>query len=189
MSLKPWEILFTLNQAPGSLASMASERKSRASLIPFVFMLALGFLILGITWPMVQMTTLAIFTDRVSVLKEIGTLYRQHEYFLALVVFGFCVVMPFSKIIMADLLWRTHQPNSAKFEKTMARLKFIERWSAVEVLAVAMIVVLIRGSMLGDAQSEPGLYFFVLAAITSGAGTHWLRREASRLQSNSASNS
>lgn len=186
MSLRPWEILFTFNQAPGSLAAQASASKSRSSLIPFVFMSACALLVLGISLPMMQFTTFAIFTERVSILAEIGTLYRDQEYFLALVVLAFCVILPFTKIMMADLLWRARQVNSDEFHQTMSRLRFLERWSAVEVLAVAMIVVLIRASVFGDAQSGTGLYFFVAAAITTASGTHWLRREAQRLQTNAA---
>lgn len=183
MRLKIWELAFTLRTAEDALASHA---KGAEKLTPYIFTASFMFLCAGVTYPIVRVSSLLLFSDRISIVGSIHALLSSSEYFIALIIVAFSIVLPIAKIIIADYVWRGCSYLRAQRGKSIALLEWVGRWSMLDVLVIALIVVSLKSSMFGDARTELGIYFFSASVLCSALGVAMIRRTLKRHTDTSA---
>ena len=62
---------------------------------------------------------------------------------------------------------RDHPGDDAILTRLYAGLDFIGRWSMLDVFVAAMLVVVIKLSLISDVEIHAGLYVFIAAVILS----------------------
>ena len=164
--------IFGLTRADGSLARRASGVDR---LVPLLFLVSAGLLAAGVSLPIVSVTRFFFFTENASILGAITALFNDGEYLLAATIAVFSVVFPALKIIIADFVWRARGVGHAGAENGLRTLDLLGKWSMLDVLVVALLVFSAKTSGLADATSQPGLYLFFGAVITSMAGVLLLK--------------
>ena len=172
--------IFGLTRADGSLAHRANGVDR---LVPLLFLISAGLLAAGVSLPIVSVTRFFFFTENATILGAITSLFDAGEYLLAATIAVFSVVFPSLKIIVADFVWRGRGVGHAGAETGLRTLDVLGMWSMLDVLVVALLVFSATASGLADASSEPGLYLFFGAVVTSMAGVLRLKAAYQRHRS------
>jgi uncharacterized paraquat-inducible protein A len=111
------------------------------------------------------------------VLSVIGSLFDSGEALLALLLFGFSVLVPFAKtlLVAGTLFARTHHWSLRGLHLSHA----IGKWSMVDVFVVAVLVAFLasNGKGLTNAEIQIGLYFFAGYGLLSLLATQLMRLE------------
>lgn len=177
MRLKWWELAFTMRKAEDALANYA---KGIEKLAPLFFGASCLMLFIGVSLPIVKVSSLLIFTNSISIVSSIYLLWRSDEYFVAVIIVAFSIALPVAKIAVSDYVWRGCSLVQAQKGRSIGMLEWVGRWSMLDVLVIALIVVSLKASMLGDAKTEPGIYFFSASVLCSATGVTLIRRTLKR---------
>lgn len=144
--------------------------------LALALVLAPLFFGLGIVLPLMRFETLYFFDQSPSLLGVIATLWTGDDPVLALVVGLVSVVFPVVKLvaIAAEALGLSHKPGLA-----MRLLPHLSRWSLMDVVLVALVIVAAKTGGLAEAFSQPGLWFYAGSALTA-ALAHGLAGRAAK---------
>lgn len=150
---------------------------------PLLFVSFLS-LIAGVAMPVLKVKKLFMFTDHISLAQGIMTLWKTNEFLLAAVVLVFSVLFPFLKQFEAYRLWRRISIYDDRFDARLSRIEWLSKWSMVDVLVVALVVLSVKAHKLASAESQPGLYFFAAALAGTVLALTWIGMAATRLRGN-----
>jgi paraquat-inducible protein A len=138
-------------------------------LISFLLLLAPITFTLGIILPLVRFETFYFFDDTPSLLGIITTLFDGGDYLLAILVAGFSVVFPFIKQLAVTLEAVNHAPSQSEDLSEQGFLSklvpVLSKWSMMDVLLVAIVIVAAKSSGVASAFSQPGLWFYASSAL------------------------
>jgi len=128
---------------------------------------ALAVLTAGILLPFISMSQLG--EERIfSLLGGIKELFDRDHIFLASILLIFSVIFPYAKLIA--LLVAT-SPLTRLSDRARHRLhkiaQFTGRYSLLDILVVAIIIVVVRFQDLAEARALPGTYLFAVAVFLS----------------------
>jgi len=126
---------------------------------------AVATLVLGVTFPAIQLTKLYWWTDRHSILSAIAALYYDKEYFLAGLIGLFSIVIPGCKLLYLLAVSTLAARRPANRERTLERLESLGKWSMMDVLVLALMVFYLNASSLADAATLPGVYFYTASVF------------------------
>lgn len=124
-------------------------------------------LLAGWTLPLMTVETLFIFDDQITIIGALVRLLENGERALFVLVGLFTVVIPTVKLAMALLVWwrvGRGDPWLARYSGLMERAG---KWSMLDVFVVAIIVVIIKVSLVSDVTLHAGLYIFCTAVLAS----------------------
>jgi paraquat-inducible protein A len=128
---------------------------------------ALAALTTGILLPFISMSNLGD-TRSFSLLGGIRELFDRGNFLLASILLIFSVIFPYAKL--AAILIATSRLSHLSM-KTRHRLhqiaQFTGRYSLLDLLVVAIIIVVVRFQGLAEAKALPGTAFFALAVFLS----------------------
>ncbi|MCC0014434.1 MAG: paraquat-inducible protein A [Hoeflea sp.] len=132
--------------------------------LALALVLAPLFFGLGIVLPLMRFETLYFFDQSPSLLGVIATLWTGDDPVLALVVGLVSVVFPVVKLvaIAAEALGLSRKPGLA-----VRLLPHLSRWSLMDVVLVALVIVAAKTGGLAEAFSQPGLWFYAGSALTA----------------------
>ena len=136
----------------------------------FLGLLLLGsalLLVLGWLMPVMTVETLFIFEDDVSILGASFRLLEHGDFLLFIVIVLFTVLFPTTKLIVAFFAWRQVLRADARHVRAVHWVEGIGKWPMLDVFVVALIVVIIKMSVVSDVSIEPGLYVFIIAVVAS----------------------
>lgn len=165
-----------------ALDCIAERARGAERLVPWMLSAAFALLVAGVVLPVVRVDEFYIFTDRLSLLDAVRSLYADGEVLLAGVVAAFSMVFPVLKLALAGYVWAACPVGPHGTGRALDLLGWVGRWSMLDVLVVGLVVVSIKASGLATAESEPGLYLFAAAVMTSAAAVWLLRRAERRLR-------
>lgn len=141
--------------------------------------LAPMFFGLGVVLPLVRFETLYFFDRSPSLLGVVAALWTGEDAVLAIVVALISLVFPVIKMlaITAEALGGPVRPVLAQ-----AVLPQLSRWSLMDVVLVALVIVAAKTGGIAEAFSQPGLWFYagsaLMAALAHGlAGRHGLQSQ------------
>lgn len=141
-----------------------------------LLVLASCLLPLGLILPAMETTHFGFWSDSHSILSFGAALWTSGEYGLSVIILGFSVLFPGTKLIW---MWRLQ--FNRRHPPTRLRLRILEalgKWSMADVLVIALAVFSFRGNLVFGATPQPGVYVFaaatILAMITSGRIVHQL---------------
>jgi len=119
---------------------------------------------LGIVLPLMRFETLYFFDTSPSLLGVIATLWDGGDPALAVVVGLISVVFPVVKLvaISAEAIGLAHGSGLA-----MRMLPHLSRWSLMDVVLVALVIVAAKTGGIAQAFSQPGLWFYAGSALTA----------------------
>ncbi len=158
--------------------TLASLGGGADRLVGPLLLAAVGLLAAGLTVPFLSVERFFIFTDRISVLAALSQLVAAGEWLVAAVLFLFSVLFPAAKIGLALWLWHFADIGGSGFARAVRRLEVLGKWSMLDVLVAALLIVSVKASAIADARTEPGLYLFLAAVVLSMVVVHRVRRLA-----------
>lgn len=156
--------------------SLARRARGLDRLIEPALFVSFVLLCLGLTVPVIRVSRLFFFTDEVSILQGIGTLYDAGEYLIAAVVLIFSVLFPLTKIFCALYLWRTPGVGAPRHRRVARLVEELGKWSMLDVLVAALVIVSVKASFIADAGAEPGLYLFFASVLIAMLATIRIRQ-------------
>ncbi len=131
-------------------------------------------LIAGWSLPIMTISKLVFFAERLSILDAIAVLWREDQVFLCLVVALFSIVFPALKIAAALWLWYAVDARAEGLHRALDRLEVLSRWSMLDVFLAALTIVAIQVSLIGEVTTHTGLYVFTAAVVMSMLGVRRL---------------
>ena len=115
-------------------------------------------------------TQFAFWSEQTSIFGFGVGLLNAEEYLLALVVLGFSIAFPTTKLVW---MWKLQFSRVESLgHKQVKWLEMLGKWSMADVLIVALAVFSYRGNPVFSATPLPGIYVFsaaiILAMLASG---------------------
>lgn len=136
-------------------------------IVPLFLVLSSFFLALGLVLPLVRFEKLIFFSDTPSLLGIVSALWEQQNWMLALLVGLFSVVFPLIKLvgIAVEVTAASREDAGGLVSRLMPVLA---RWSMMDVMLVALVIVAAKTSGMASAFTQPGLWFYAGSAILTG---------------------
>lgn len=122
-------------------------------------------------WPAILLPILQIeklgHRQQSSILGGIVELLSHGSWFVGIIVLVFSVVFPLTKILMMlelSLFELLHKKHKAK---TLRLMEHVGKWSMMDVMLLAFLVMLIKLGNLVEFQFGPAVFAFVLCVVMS----------------------
>ncbi|MEO1067275.1 MAG: paraquat-inducible protein A [Pseudomonadota bacterium] len=151
-----------------------SETVLRFLLIFLVAAATLTFF-LGITQPLMVFEKLFFWEEQASLVEIVQQLWLDQSWPLALVVGGFSILLPLIKLVYLGTA--SLAPALLTSAPWMSFLSHLSKWSMMDVLIVAIIIVATKTSGLAKATAQPGLWYFMVSVILMAVATVLVQRE------------
>ena len=118
--------------------------------------------------PVMTVRTLLVFYDEVSIVEGALRMVESGDYLLFAIILVFTIVFPLCKLILAFLVWRRldSTPDSG-LRIALSRVEIFSKWSMLDVFVVALVVVIVKISLVSDVTIHAGLYIFCAAVMLS----------------------
>lgn len=145
----------------------------RNFVLSFLIIVATVFFALGVILPVIQFTTVYVWTDKHSIATIIYALYQSQELFLCGVVFAVSIFFPFMKLLY--LLTLVTSPDlSGEFRaKSISTMEWLGRYSMTDVMVLALMIFYVNSSGYTTASVLPGVYFFAASAFITMLAYGW----------------
>ena len=108
--------------------------------------------------PLMKLEKLWLFSETPSLLSIISDLWADSEILLAIVVLAFSILFPIAKLATVFQAVFKGGP-AAGWASALAK------WSMMDVLLVAIVIVAAKTSGMANAFSQPGLWFYAASAL------------------------
>jgi len=145
----------------------------RNFILSFLIITATVFFALGIILPVIQFTTIYVWTDKHSIATIIWALYQNQEFFLCAVVFAVSIFFPFMKLFYLLTLVTSPDLSSEFRAKSIATMEWLGRYSMTDVMVLALMIFYVNSSGYTTASVLPGVYFFAASAIITMLAYGW----------------
>ena len=129
---------------------------------------------LGITLPILYVQKLYFFEETPSIISLIGALWEEGSTAIALAVAAFSILFPLVKlgiVFVSAVAPRTQLARS----QAMQWASVLSKWSMMDVLLVAIVIVAAKTSAMADALVQPGLWFYATSALTGAIAASLLQ--------------
>ena len=123
--------------------------------------------LLSLAIPAMQVTQFFIFKDTISIWSAIEALFGDGEWAIGAVLFAFTVVFPLFKLTAIIHLFAGADLSRGNIEKQLGWLDQFGRWSMLDVLVAALLVVSLTATGLADARFLPGMYLFSVVVVAT----------------------
>lgn len=134
-----------------------------------LFLVASAFsLALGLVLPLVRFEKLYFFSETPSLIGIVTSLWSQGSPALALVIALLSIVFPIAKLI-GIAVEATAPSAGGRQDRAVARLlPILGKWSMMDVMLVALVIVAAKTSGMATAFTQPGLWFYAASAVMTG---------------------
>ncbi|MCU7939999.1 MAG: paraquat-inducible protein A [gamma proteobacterium symbiont of Bathyaustriella thionipta] len=126
--------------------------------------------------PLFTLEKFYFFSNTVSLFSALLSLIDKGHLFLFLIIFIFSILFPVFKLAVILYLWNSHA--GAIVQRLLRLIHQFGKWSMLDVLVVALMVVSIKFDAVADMQIHYGLYLFlgsvILSMLISAASTRFL---------------
>jgi len=129
--------------------------------------LALPVLTIGILTPFISMSQFG-YAHAYSLLAGIRELYTRGNTFIASILLTFSVIFPYAKLLALLIATTRLLPLSRKLRSGLHKAATLTgKYSLLDLLVVAVIIVVIKFDGIADARALPGTYWFAAAVFLS----------------------
>src|SRR2546423_4086884 len=143
------------------------KRLRHNGLAAVLCVLALITLSIAINRPFISMSKLGevrVF----SLLSGIMELFRTHQALIGSILLIFSVVFPLAKLVAILVATSSLVPISTKMRRRLHWLASVTgKYSLLDILVVAIVIVLVKFKGLAEAQDQPGTTLFCLSIFLS----------------------
>ena len=154
--------------------SLAATARGADRFLGAGFVLVGVLLVFGWSLPIMTVSKLVFFAERISILDGIAVLCREGHTALCLIVALFSVAFPALKLMAALWLWYGVDARSTALGPALERLERFGRWSMLDVFLVALTIAAIQVSLISEVSTHAGLYVFTAAVVLSMLGVRRL---------------
>ncbi|NIA70472.1 paraquat-inducible protein A [Pelagibius litoralis] len=148
-------------------ATLAAGSRGPDRFLGLLILAAAAALLAGWLLPVMTVRTLLVFYDEVSIMTGAFRLLDSGDYVLFLVIVLFTVVLPVGKLLLAYVAWSRLNVEDPRVRRALGWIETLGRWSMLDVFVAALLVVVIKLSLISDVEIHAGLYVFILAVILS----------------------
>tara|TARA_R110000868_G_scaffold8205_7_gene42733 strand:- start:42155 stop:43372 length:1218 start_codon:yes stop_codon:yes gene_type:complete len=137
---------------------------------------AVGYFI-GIFAPLVTLTALWVFSNTVSMTGGMVQLFNTGNYFIFGLILIFSFIFPIVKMIAILFCWFLSDWQTKTVRKILWIAENIGRWSMLDVLVVALMVIIVRLGVAGTVSVQWGVYVFsgsIILMLLVSARFHYL---------------
>src|SRR5262249_16544554 len=150
----------------------------RRFLLTLAIVAASVSLALGVSLPIIKLTTFVFFTYDHSLISTVTALIRSGQLFLGITVLVFSIVLPVTKLLYLLLLSTLPQRELRRLSRQLRALEWLGKWSMHDVLVLSLSIFFIKSQGVYDAKSLNGVYFFTAAVLFMILAYAWLRSES-----------
>jgi paraquat-inducible protein A len=136
---------------------------------------------LGLTLPLMRFEKFFVFEETPSLIDVTLSLAADGEGVLAIVIGLFSVVLPAVKILVLYLA------ALGGAERSLRLLSAVGKWSMMDVMLVALVIFAAKTSGLAAAMTQPGIWFYAAATLSTAIVAALLRPPFSQDPSGSIS--
>lgn len=129
----------------------------------------------GLTEPLMVLKRFVLWETKPSLLSIVYNLWSSKDWLLAIIIGVFSIAFPVLKIMY--LLLSVLLPLRFIKSPTLAFLSGLSRWSMLDVLVVAIVIVSAKTTGLAVATTQPGLWYFTASVVLMAASTLILQRQ------------
>lgn len=123
----------------------------------------------GITEPLMLFQRFFFLEREASLIEIVRELWRGTSWPLAIVIGLFSIGLPVVKLVYLGLSGLL--PAGAVQVRTLSFLSTISKWSMMDVLVVALVIVATKTTGLAKASTQPGLWFFTASVVLMAIAT------------------
>jgi paraquat-inducible protein A len=127
--------------------------------------LALILFLIGVSTPMLTLTQLVFIRSSFSVVSGVYELFRNDQYLLFLLIGMFSLLLPMFKLWVIFRILMQPDGHSAEIRRYLHWMHDFGRWSMLDVLVVAVLVVTVKLGAIASVQVHFGLPVFGLAVL------------------------
>jgi len=127
--------------------------------------LATLFFLLGLFLPMITISKFMVINNSISIISGLAELVSQGQILIFLIVGIFSVVLPICKIGFLFLLLQSNITSSKQYKKLLYLMHEYGRWTMLDVMVVAMLIVTVKLGVIASIQVHAGLYLFGIAVL------------------------
>lgn len=149
------------------------------------FLIALALWGAGVTLPVLHVTELFVFENEVTLVGVVQGLFAEDEAGIGTLVLVFTLLLPPAKLVLGYGLWRFAAGDGKAARRGVALLDAIGKWTMLDVLILALVVVTLKSSWVADVETAPGLYFFAASALLAVAAGIGLRHSVANSEGKS----
>ncbi|MGV3549840.1 paraquat-inducible protein A [Rhizobium sp.] len=120
--------------------------------------------VLGLVLPLMTFEKLFFFKEDPSLFGIVGSLWESNVA-LAILVALFSIVFPFAKMVAVAAEALT--PPGTESNWFAKLVPFLTKWSMMDVMLVAIVIAAAKTSGLADAFTEPGLWCYIGATLST----------------------
>ncbi|OJU87046.1 MAG: paraquat-inducible membrane protein A [Shinella sp. 65-6] len=136
--------------------------------VPALLVLSALCLAFGLVLPLVRFEKLYFFDETPSLVDVVVSLWQQGNGGLAGLVALFSIVFPVVKLF-GIALEATAPSRRGDTAGLLSRLlPVLGKWSMMDVMLVALVIVAAKTSGMASAFTQPGLWFYAASAIMTG---------------------
>jgi paraquat-inducible protein A len=140
---------------PNRLNASATEKH----LLRFGVILATVMFLAGAFLPMMTLHQLVVFDQSFSVVAGVVELFVTGKYLLGVVIGSFSLLIPAIKLVFLGwILITNHQSESQR--KLVQLMHAYGRWSMLDVMVVAVLLVTVKLGAIASVSVHAGLYSF-----------------------------
>jgi paraquat-inducible protein A len=147
---------------------------SAARRLWWLLVLASLLLAVGLTAPILTISQFILIKDSFSVVSGVYELLKNGNLLLFVVVAGFSIVLPLLKIWVLFRLLRNNGTDSPAMARYLHLMHDYGRWSMLDVLVVAVLVVVVKLGTIASIEIHYGLSVFGAAVLLIMFITHRL---------------
>ncbi|MEQ8823780.1 MAG: paraquat-inducible protein A [Filomicrobium sp.] len=136
-------------------------------------------LALGITMPVIKLTSYVFWSTQHSLLSTVEELLGDGQWFLGLTVLIFSIIFPILKLLYLLLISTLPNEEIVRQHWRLRALEWLGKWSMHDVLVLALMIFFIKSQGVYDATSLNGVYFFTAAIVMMILAYAWLPAVAS----------
>lgn len=148
--------------------------------IPVTIVVAVLLFGTGIFFPFFHVTKFWVFSNGVSVVGGIFTLFQEGEYFLFAVLSLFTLVFPCAKLGLLAIVWLERAHDLAKVRRLHGWVSTLGKWSMLDVFVVAILIVAMKSAAVAEIHIGSGLYLFTFSVVATQLASAWIDRHLGR---------
>ncbi len=132
-----------------------------------VLAVALVLLALGLFLPAIEISSIFFLSREFSLIESVFSFLQDGNFFLFVVTFVFSVLFPAFKIGAGLVLWYATDISGQGAKSLLNGLSTASKWSMLDVFIIALVVLVVDGRVLSDADIRVGAIVFSVSVLIS----------------------
>ncbi|HET7370466.1 MAG TPA: paraquat-inducible protein A [Gammaproteobacteria bacterium] len=134
-----------------------------------LLLIALAMLAFNLDRPILHVEKFWVFEHSVSIWSGMQALYRADEWLLGSLILVFSIIVPIGKNLLLIAFLFARPWLGRRGDWLVRLLAALGRWSMLDVLIVAVVVVSLRLGAVAQADILSPLYWFVASVLLTNA--------------------